>query len=156
MADSQYKVGHGVEWKSFKYSRFPKNMQAAMWCQDKMIAFWTHYCIFMLRLKRLKDISYWRLKYLTLSVCIVYVTGHEEIRISGPFWTLWNFSVSLLLSFLSFLRTLTLWDAGMFVVCQGGSCHFLCLSLFRGFAYGTKLLSLSFLLQALSFSEDII
>lgn len=39
MADSQYRVGHGVEWKSFKYNRFPRNMHAYVWCQDKIITF---------------------------------------------------------------------------------------------------------------------
>lgn len=70
-------------------------------------------------------------KYLTLTVWIVYMTGSER-RISGPLWTLWNFSFLLCLRssfFLRFLRILTIWDAGRYVVSQGGSCHFLYLSL---------------------------
>lgn len=35
MADSQYRVGRGIERKSFQYNRFPENTHAYVWCQEE-------------------------------------------------------------------------------------------------------------------------
>lgn len=81
MADSQYRVGRGVQLKSFKYNSFPKNTHAYVWCQDKTDCISNIFLRFYAELEEMQ--GHFKLesklniknKPSTLSVCIVYVPG---------------------------------------------------------------------------------